>query len=111
MCQFRKHISRGHWGSEENVAYPSKRRKGEALADHPKRSVSRELLIALAERITAECQQDQVLASLGELKLRGWEVGTRFEDWRLILLRPPSRQEYQVGCWADWERLKRRTRR
>lgn len=73
------------------------------------RRVAREPLLALAEIIAAECQEQLHLAGC-EIKLRGWEVGTRAEDWRLVLTGHPPRREYQLGSLADWERLKRSAR-
>ena len=80
------------------------------MADSPKQSVGRAPLLALAELIAADCRRDQPLAAACDLKLRVWEAGTRFEDWRLVVVWRASRREHQVRCWADWERLKRRER-
>jgi len=77
------------------------------MADNPKRSVGRESLRALAERMAEECRLEQPLADACELKLRVWEAGRRTEDWRLIVVRRASGREYQIRSWADWERIKR----
>jgi|GEM_PF-3476356 hypothetical protein len=77
------------------------------MADNPKRSVGRESLRALAERMAEECRLEQPLAEACELKLRVWEAGRRTEDWRLIVVRRGSGREYQVRTWADWEAIKR----
>lgn len=79
------------------------------MASLSARRVAREPLLALAERIAAECREQAHLADCA-LQLRGWEVGTRLEDWRLVLTRPPDRREYQLAAPADWERFKRRAR-
>jgi len=81
--------------------------RGQTVADNPKRSVGRESLRALAEQMAEECRLEQPLAEACELKLRVWEAGRRTEDWRLIVVRRGSGREYQVRCWADWERIKR----
>ncbi len=77
------------------------------MADRPKGSVARDPLLALAEQIAADCKDGGPLAESYSLKLRVWEAGTRFEDWRLVVILRQSGREYQVRAWADWERLKR----
>lgn len=77
------------------------------MADRPKGSVAREPLLALAELIAADCQEGGPPVESYSLKLRVWEAGTRFEDWRLIVIVGKSGRQYQVRAWADWERLKR----
>ena len=79
------------------------------MATGATRHVARAALRALAARSAAECLGEPRLA-VCTLRLRGRAVGTRAEDWRLVLTRPPDRREYQLGGPADWERCKRRAR-
>lgn len=60
----------------------------------------------LAAQVAADCQAADHLAEACDLQLRVWEAGTRWEAWRLVVVRRASGREYQVQCWADWERMK-----